>query len=89
MKNYFLAIVLLACGTFVYGDDGLYRTFSNPDMKYRPQVRWWWNGDKVTAHEILRELDIMKAAGIGGVEKNRFSDLAICSALVSGVDDVH
>ena len=70
MKKYFLAIVLLVCGTFVYGDNGLYRTFSNPDMKYRPQVRWWWNGDKVTAHEILRELDVMKAAGIGGVEIN-------------------
>jgi hypothetical protein len=36
----------------------------------KPFVRWWWNGDKLSAGEILRELDIMKEAGIGGVEIN-------------------
>lgn len=48
----------------------LFATFSNPDDSYRPYVRWWWNGDKVTEKEILRELDLMKEAGIGGVEIN-------------------
>ena len=33
-------------------------------------VRWWWNGDRVEANELLRELDVLKAAGIGGVEIN-------------------
>jgi hypothetical protein len=33
-------------------------------------VRWWWNGDRVVGDEVLRELDVMKAAGIGGVEIN-------------------
>jgi hypothetical protein len=47
-------------------------------------VRWWWNGDKLSAKEILRELDIMRDAGIGGVEINPIAfpggdDLAIPS----------
>ena len=33
-------------------------------------MRWWWNGSRVTEAEILRELDVLKAAGIGGVEIN-------------------
>jgi hypothetical protein len=45
-------------------------------MSARPFVRWWWNGDKITSEEILRELDLLKEAGIGGVEINpiRFPD---------------
>ncbi len=48
----------------------LYKLFQNPSSIYRPFVRWWWNGDRLQKKEILRELDIMKAAGIGGVEIN-------------------
>ena len=48
----------------------LYSQFQNPDTRYRPFVRWWWNGDRVTAEELIRELHIMKEAGIGGVEIN-------------------
>jgi hypothetical protein len=33
-------------------------------------VRWWWNGDKVEANELIRELRLLKNAGIGGVEIN-------------------
>ena len=33
-------------------------------------MRWWWNGDCIEVDELERELDIMKAAGIGGVEIN-------------------
>jgi hypothetical protein len=51
-------------------DDPLYEGFLNPPAEARPFVRWWWNGDCVTEKEILRELDLMKAAGIGGVEIN-------------------
>ena len=25
----------------------IYTTFKNPDAKYHPFVRWWWNGNKV------------------------------------------
>ncbi len=31
-------------------------------------VRWWWFGPAVVKPEIVRELDVMHAAGIGGVE---------------------
>jgi hypothetical protein len=55
--------------TSVAGDD-LYTMFKNPAMGYRPFVRWWWNGDKVEKAELARELQILKDAGIGGVEVN-------------------
>lgn len=44
--------------------------FQNPPNRYRPMVRWWWNGDRVTSDEISRELDVLRKAGIGGVEIN-------------------
>lgn len=51
----------------------LYSQFQNPDTRYRPFVRWWWNGDRVNAGELVRELHVMKEAGIGGVEINPIS----------------
>ncbi|MDO8541579.1 MAG: glycosyl hydrolase [Opitutaceae bacterium] len=50
--------------------DSLFEGFVEPPATVRPFVRWWWNGDKLSADEIRRELDVMKAAGIGGVEIN-------------------
>jgi len=51
-------------------DDAVFNMFATPLNIHRPFVRWWWNGDRVTKQEALRELDVMKAAGIGGVEIN-------------------
>src|SRR4051812_4430560 len=48
----------------------LYSIFKDPTAIYRPFVRWWWNGDKVEKGELSRELRLLKAAGIGGVEIN-------------------
>ncbi len=48
----------------------LYRLFKDPSISYRPFVRWWWNGNKIEADELVRELRLMKEAGIGGVEIN-------------------
>ena len=50
--------------------DGLRQLFMRPPNAYRPMVRWWWNGDRVDGDEVLRELDVLQAAGIGGVEIN-------------------
>ncbi len=50
--------------------DDLYALFENPPTEARPFVRWWWNGDCIEVDELQRELDLMKAAGIGGVEIN-------------------
>ena len=48
--------------------DELYNLFRNPPSECKPFVRGWWNGDCIEVDELRRELDIMKAAGIRGVE---------------------
>jgi hypothetical protein len=52
------------------GPDALYASFQDPPSRLRPFVRWWWNGSRVAEAEIFRQLDVLKAAGIGGVEIN-------------------
>ncbi|MBW7891679.1 MAG: glycoside hydrolase family 2 [Chitinophagaceae bacterium] len=44
--------------------------FKSPPDIYKPFVRWWWNGNKVNAAELKRELGLLKSLGIGGVEIN-------------------
>lgn len=51
----------------------IFYSFSSPENCYRPFVRWWWNGDRVEADELVRELHLLKEAGIGGVEINPIS----------------
>jgi hypothetical protein len=46
----------------------LRENFANPPAGARPMVRWWWFGLAVQKPEILRELQQMKADGIGGAE---------------------
>lgn len=50
--------------------DELYKGFQTPPVEAKFFVRWWWNGNRLSKQELLRELDVMKAAGIGGVEIN-------------------
>lgn len=50
-----------------------YSLFQNPPNHYKPFVRWWWNGNKVEANELSRELRLLKDAGLGGVEINPIS----------------
>ncbi len=50
--------------------DQYFKGFQDPPATSRVFVRWWWNGNRLDAAEILRELDVMKEAGIGGVEIN-------------------
>lgn len=47
-----------------------YHEFLTPPSKARPFYRWWWNGNRVTKEEVVRELEVMKNAGAGGVEIN-------------------
>jgi alpha-L-rhamnosidase len=42
--------------------------FANPPDNARIMMRWWWFGPSVTKAELERELRVMKAGGIGGVE---------------------
>jgi len=46
----------------------LHEGFRNPDPAARPMMRWWWFGPDVERAHLLRDLDDMAAAGIGGVE---------------------
>ncbi len=39
-----------------------------PRKEARGRTRWWWYGCAVEKREIVRELDFMEEAGIGGVE---------------------
>jgi hypothetical protein len=50
--------------------ENIYALFKNPGSVCHPFVRWWWNGNKVEAGELVRELKLLKKAGIGGVEIN-------------------
>ncbi len=50
--------------------DAVYEKFRNPPADARPFMRWWWSNNQVEERELLRELDVLKAAGIGGVEIN-------------------
>jgi hypothetical protein len=53
-----------------HGASSLYGLFGNPPSACRPFVRWWWNGNRIQADELIRELHVLKAAGVGGVEIN-------------------
>ena len=55
----------------------LRESFAAPPADSRIMMRWWWFGPSVTTPELARELDTMKAGGIGGVEVQPVtSDLA-------------
>jgi hypothetical protein len=65
-----ICLTLIGCGKKEINDNYLFEKFQNPAADARPMVRWWWNGNCVEAEEIKRELEVMKEAGIGGVEIN-------------------
>ncbi|HKJ69142.1 MAG TPA: glycosyl hydrolase, partial [bacterium] len=74
MNRYFLllwAVIIVIMMSGCAGDSNrLYSLFQDPPTEARPFVRWWWNGDRINEEEILRELDVLHEAGIGGVEIN-------------------
>ncbi len=51
-------------------DPSLFSLFQNPANQAKPYIRWWWNGNLIEKKEISRQLDVLKNAGIGGVEIN-------------------
>ena len=55
----------------------LHETFAHPPDDSRIMVRWWWFGPSATKEELKRELEQMKAAGIGGVEIATLYPLAL------------
>ena len=54
-------------------EDELFNKFENPPAEAKPFVRWWWGENSVADKEILREIEVMDKAGIGGFEINPIS----------------
>ncbi|MBI4165953.1 MAG: hypothetical protein HY508_09500 [Acidobacteria bacterium] len=46
----------------------LREVFLNPPDSARPMTRWWWFGGAVAPGEITHELELMRKAGLRGVE---------------------
>ena len=80
---FFIGLVLCQCGTThdTFTTERLYQGFQQPTSEYHPFVRWWWNGDKVEADELVREMRLLKEAGIGGVEINPIAFPTYCDSL--------
>lgn len=55
----------------------LHQGFAHPPDDCKIMMRWWWFGPSVTKPELHRELEQMKAAGIGGVEIATLYPLAL------------
>ena len=75
----FLAALQAPMGS-AQADSELHRlrdSFAHPPDDSRIMMRWWWFGPAVTKPEIERELQQMKAAGIGGVEIATLYPLAL------------
>jgi hypothetical protein len=51
--------------------------FAHPPGDSRIMMRWWWFGPAVAEQEIERELEQMKAVGVGGVEIATLYPLAL------------
>ena len=77
------ALVLYQCQPKTDGltTEQLYEAFQQPTSEYHPFVRWWWNGDKVEGDELVREMHLLKEAGIGGVEINPIAFPTYCDSL--------
>jgi alpha-L-rhamnosidase len=83
-----ILIVLLACLAHLprcasQQDESLAlleKSFANPPDDCRIMMRWWWFGPAVTQPELQRELEQMKAEGIGGVEIATLYPLALDDA---------
>lgn len=51
----------------LFSSDSITKRFDSPPAEARPWVRWWWM-DRVSHDSITRDLEALKARGIGGVE---------------------
>ena len=82
LKKYCLLLFILinAASAFANQSDSFYKGFVNPPAQTRPFARWWWISNCVNKTEILRELDILKEAGFGGIEINPIG--------IEGVDEI-
>jgi len=67
MKNIVLLCLAIAGLSGILKADELADVFSCPPDDARPQVWWHWMGGNVSRDGIVKDLESMKAVGIGGV----------------------
>ena len=72
-----MALCLPSNGQTAANIADLHHSFMDPPDSARIMVRWWWFGPAATKPELTRELEQMKAAGIGGVEIANLYPLAL------------
>jgi len=78
--TFVLCFAVLLSGCAAQQDDSLAaleQSFQTPPDDCRIMMRWWWFGPAVTKPELQRELEQMKANGIGGVEIATLYPLAL------------
>ncbi|MBN9661892.1 MAG: glycoside hydrolase [Acidobacteria bacterium] len=73
----FALVAFLTISATASSLDSLRASFAAPPPDSRIMMRWWWFGPAVTRHELQRELEVMKAGGIGGVEIQPVYPLAL------------
>ncbi len=61
---------LSGCRSRQTGGDALWEGFQSPPSLARPFFRWWWNGNRITADELVQQLQTMHEGGAGGIEIN-------------------
>ncbi len=73
-----LAALLCSAAANAQSDaSSIEKTFVSPPENARVMMRWWWFGPAVTKPELARELQQMKAGGIGGFEIQPVYPLAL------------
>jgi (4-O-methyl)-D-glucuronate---lignin esterase len=61
-----ILVVLVFCSLLVRAHAQLESGWTNPPVDARMRVYWWWLNGNVTEQSITRDLEAMKAKGIGG-----------------------
>lgn len=64
--NPLLAAIAFGLATFANAEPSLERDFRNPPVETRPYVWWHWMGSNFSKEGITKDLEAMKASGIGG-----------------------
>ena len=75
-RGWVLALIPLVAANAASIDD-VAKGLQEPPPEARIMMRWWWFGPAVTHPELARQLEAMRAAGIGGVEIQPVYPLAL------------
>ena len=66
MKKVMMALLSLTLAQGVRAQGTVYEGFRNPPQEARPRVWWHWMDGNVSMDGILKDIEWMERAGIGG-----------------------